>query len=81
MGEKDTSNADFFKWLREKMLKEENEKNKDRFEPLPLYITIEKPPTKKPTAEEATDSEVLKDTLVDFNIDSSNTDNTIVYKL
>jgi len=72
MAEKDISNEDFFKWLREKMLQEENEKNKDKFEPLPLYITTEKPPVKKPKP---------LDTLVDFNIDSTNTDNTIVYKL
>lgn len=80
MAEKDISNADFFRWLREKMLNEEREKNKDKFEPLPLYITIEKPPVKKEKTENS-ENETLTDTLVDFNIDSSNTDNTIVYKL
>jgi hypothetical protein len=73
MSEKDISSADFFRWLQEKALKEKTDKNNDEFGPQPLYITIEKPPLKKQDEENT-------DTLIDFNIENEDTDNTIVYK-
>ena len=72
--------TEFFKWLREKQLKEQEN---DKFQP--LYITIEQPPNiKKKTLTDSEDEDLPatnNDTRVNFEIESNNTDNCIVYKL